>query len=168
MFLDAFIKQCEGIDVISLTPSEIDLKLVSVQWSKMSRADRDDHARRHLVSMLVARSRRKPLLVAIDEAHILDPRVGRILLNASQRVRRSGAQFLLTLAGTPGLRTHLDRMDAMFWDRAEIIGIGRLDAASTRETLEVPLDNTYGISFDNDTLEMVVAESQHYPYFIQM
>ena len=68
----------------------------------------------------------------------------------------------------PGLRTHLDRMDATFWDRAEIIGSGRLDAASTREALEVHLDNTYGISFDNDTLEMVVAESQHYPYFIQM
>ena len=50
--------------------------------------------------------------------------VASVLLNASQQVRAE-APFLLVLADTPGLLTHLGRTDATFWDR---LGQGLLHA----------------------------------------
>lgn len=198
VLLDAFIQQCKGADVISLVPTqikneedlaalllyedqgfrkqleefkpssgEIDLKLFSVQWGKMSKSDRDDHTRRHLVDLLVARCRNKPLVVTLDEAHTLDPEVGRTLLNASQLAQRKGARFLLAIAGTPNLRTRLNQMQSTFWNRSKKIRVGRLDAGTTRAALEEPLES-YGIAFDEDALDTVIAESQYYPYFIQL
>ena len=198
VLLDAFIQQCKGADVISLVPTqikneedlaalllyedqgfrkqleefkpssgEIDLKLFSVQWGKMSKSDRDDHTRRHLVDLLVARCRNKPLVVTLDEAHTLDPEVGRTLLNASQLAQRKGARFLLAIAGTPNLRTRLNQMQSTFWNRSKKSGWGRLDAGTTRAALEEPLES-YGIAFDEDALDTVIAESQYYPYFIQL
>lgn len=145
----------------------VNLKVASQAWRKMGQSERDDHARKHLVSLLVERSSKKPLVVTLDEAHTLDKAVGGALLNASQRVRREKSPFLLVLAGTPNLRSHLENMDSTFWNRSEIIGVGRLDAAATREALVAPLDE-YGIGFDDDALETIISESQQYPYFIQL
>ena len=147
--------------------AEIDLRLFSFQWGKMNKADRDDHTRRHLVDLLVARCHSKPLVVTLDEAHTLDQEVGRTLLNASQLAQRKGARFLLALAGTPSLRAHLNQMQSTFWNRSTKIRVGRLDAVATRVALEEPLEN-FGIAFDEAALETVITESQHYPYFIQI
>ena len=54
-----------------------------------------------LTGLLEARCARKPLVALLDEAHTLDPEVGKVLLNSSQKVR-ARAPFLLVLAGTPG------------------------------------------------------------------
>ncbi|MYH68763.1 MAG: ATP-binding protein [Gammaproteobacteria bacterium] len=182
------------IDVIALTPSQVetradlaalllydnpgfmerlkpdsggvDVSVFNIQWRSLGPAEQDEHTRRHLISLLRARCGHRPLLVTLDEAHTLDPDVGRVLLNASQLARRQGARFLLVLAGTPNLSDHLDRIDATFWDRSEIIGVGRLSAAATQEALVEPLA-VHGITFDPEALAEVGAESQRYPYFIQ-
>lgn len=182
------------IDVIALTPSQIetradlaalllydnpgfverlkpdsggvDVSIFNVQWRGLSPAEQDEHTRRHLIGLLRARCGHRPLVVTLDEAHTLDPDVGRALLNASQLARRQGARFLLVLAGTPNLSDHLDRIDATFWDRSEVIGVGRLSAAATQEALAEPLA-ARGITFDPEALAEVGAESQRYPYFIQ-
>ena len=60
-----------------------------------------------LIQLLIARCRRRPLVVLLDEAHTLDPDIGRTLLNASQSVSAE-APFLLAMAGTPGLHAHLN------------------------------------------------------------
>ena len=116
---------------------------------------------------LTARCTRKPLL--LDEAHNLDKNVGQDLLNASQEVRAK-APFLLVLAGTPGLREHLDRMSATFWNRCEQLGIGRLTRAATAEALTGPADKTGAslLRLTREALDAVVTESQCYPYFIQL
>ena len=194
--LDAFRRRCAGVDVVSLAASEIkteaalgkrllyddsglgrfldglggggvNLGIVSADWNRMDRAERDDYRLTHLADLLIARCRKTPLVVTVDEAHTLVPEVGQTLLNASQRVRRDGAPFLLVLAGTPNLRACLRRMDSTFWSRSMIVGVGRLDAAATREALVAPLAD-YGIVFDAAALEAVVADSQQYPYFIQL
>ena len=197
VLLGAFQEQCADIDTIALTPTQIgsssDLAALLLfedegfrnfvkdyksdrigarfagmfsEWRKMNQTDKDEHTRRHLVSLLTERCQHKPLVVTLDEAHTLDIEVGRLLLNASQLVRRNRAPFLLALAGTPNLRDHLGLMSATFRDRAEIISVGRLDSAATRAALLEPLKG-FEVSVEDDALETVSAESQHYPYFIQ-
>ena len=121
-----------------------------------------------LTEGLTARCRRRPLVVLLDEAHTLDRDVGQLLLNASQEVRAK-APFLLVLAGTPGLAAHLGSMHASFWDRLDdgLLGIGLLSGAAARAALVEPLA-AHGVSIDGGVLDAVVADSQHYPYFIQI
>ena len=123
---------------------------------------------RNLARRLIARCRRRPLAVLLDEAHTLDLDVGQALLNASQRVRTE-APFLLALAGTPGLLTHLGKMNASFWDRlgSGLLAIGRLSEVATKEALEKPLAGQ-SASIDADALNLAVEHSQRYAYFIQL
>ena len=123
---------------------------------------------RNLAEELAVRCRRKPLVLLLDEAHTLDLEVGSALLNASQQVR-AAAPFLLVLAGTPGLPTHFNAMDASFWDRLGegLLGVGRLTDAAARAALVKPLTR-HGVAIDAEALDAVIEHSQRYPYFIQL
>lgn len=175
-----------GMDVVWLTPTEIRteadlrermlpptllqqvgerLRAVGVLGIKAELGEAAGRAR-HLGEALIARCRQKPLVLLLDEAHTLDVDVGRTLLNTSQAVRPD-APFLLALAGTPDLPMRLNEMDASFWTRARKMGVGRISPAATREALAVPL-NDAGVGIDASALDAVVADSQCYPYFIQL
>ncbi len=166
------------IDVLTLTPHAIaDLATLRdalvprrgiVKLSRRKVGVASGSGRRELVRELAARCRRRPLAVLLDEAHTLDPEVGSVLLNASQQMRTK-APFLLVLAGTPGLRTQLNTMDASFWGRLGegLLGIGRLSHAAAREALVKPL-MAHGVRIDVDALDVVVEHSQRYPYFVQL
>lgn len=158
-----------GKFLTSVTPSglSIDLQAIGARWDSMTVTEQDNAKRRHLVGLLIERCRKRPLVVALDEAHTLDVEAGQTLLNASQQVRKQGAAFLLVLAGTPNLKERLNQMGATFWNRAETIGIGRLSRDATIEALAAPLAGA-GISCDAEALDQVVQESQRYPYFIQL
>ena len=125
-------------------------------------------ANRDIVPALTARCRRQPLALLLDEAHTLEPDVGRALLNASQQVR-AGAPFLLVLAGTPGLPERLRQTHASFWSRLGegLLGVGRLDDAAAREALAKPLQEN-DVVIDACALKVVVEQSQRYSYFIQL
>ena len=112
------------------------------------------------------RVERRPLALLVDEAHTLDKKAGRALLNCSQQV---GAElpFLLVLAGTPDLRTRLNTLQASFWNRAEILPIGRLPLAEAEEALRRPFAAA-GIAVSDDALAQMVGESYGYPFFIQL
>ena len=127
------------------------------------------NGRNDLAGAVASRCRRRPLAVLLDEAHTLDLDVGSALLNGSQEVRGARAPFLLVLAGTPGLPTHLDAMNASFWSRLGEgeLGIGRLSEKAAKQALADPLE-AHGVDIDADTLAHVVAQSQCYPYFIQL
>ena len=146
-----------------LLPRKVGIASVgSAEWPSSSAV------RRNLVRELVVRCRRRPLAVLLDEAHTLDMDVGGTLLNASQQVR-ADAPFLLVLAGTPGLPAQLDAMDASFWGRLGdgLLGIGRLSEAAAAQALAEPLQ-AKGVSINADALTAAVAQSQQYPYFIQL
>jgi len=121
-----------------------------------------------LTDRLIARCRRRPVVVLVDEAHTLARAVGQLLLNVSQEVR-ANAPFLLVLAGTPGLPAHLGTMDASFWSRLGEgrLGIGLLSDAPARAALVEPLA-AHDVGIDADALDTVVEHSQRYPYFIQV
>ena len=122
-----------------------------------------------LTDLLTARCARRPLALLLDEAHNLEQEVGRILLNTTQKLV-DRAPFLLVMAGTPNLESHLNAIDATFWERCQpVLGVGRLDQAATREALLRPLNaETPKITFEEDALQQVVSESQQYPYFVQL
>ena len=121
-----------------------------------------------LTRLLAVRCQRRPLVLLLDEAHTLREDVGQVLLNASQSVSAE-APFMLVMAGTPGLQTHLNGMSATFWSRGQKLGIGLLDEAASAQALAQPLaEQKPPISFDSGALRQVVGESQCYPYFLQL
>ena len=119
-----------------------------------------------LAEALAARARAKPLLVLLDEAHTLEPKVGQWLLNAAQIAGRR-APFLLVLAGTPDLRARLSEMGASFWNRAKKLPVGRLDGTAAAEAIRRPLADD-GITIEAEALERMVRESHGYPFFVQL
>ena len=146
-----------------LLPRKVGIASVgSAEWAPLD-------GRSNLAEALTSRCRRRPLVVLLDEAHTLDLDVGAALLNASQQVRVAEAPFLLVLAGTPGLTTHMDGMNASFWSRLGEgeLGIGRLSEEAAKQALIEPL-NAHGVAIDAEALAYVVAQSQCYPYFVQL
>ena len=178
-------ESASGVDVLGLTPGEIAdaeglvdavaprrglAKLLprKVGVASVGSAEWSPVQERNFKRALLARCRRRPLALLLDEAHTLDLRVGSLLLNASQQVRAE-APFLLVLAGTPGLAAHLGEMDASFWSRlgAGLLGIGRLDPAAAQAALVDPLQ-AHDVCIEAKALKAVVEDSQCYPYFIQL
>ena len=105
-------------------------------------------------------------MLFLDEAHLIDPEVGRLLLNAAQDATGS-APFLLVLAGTPDIEDGLRGIGASFWHRAEICPLGRLDPEAAAEAIRRPLAD-HEISIESEALERIVRESHGYPYFVQL
>ena len=120
-----------------------------------------------LREVLGKRVRRRPLLLSIDEAHTLDPVVGRRLLQAAQEVYGEGAGILLLMAGTPDLPKHLRRMHATFWERCRVRPITRLEARASADAVRIPLEAA-NRSISTEALEQVVQESHGYPFFLQV
>ena len=157
----ALLAELVPTGIARLLPRKIGIAtLGSAEWTA--------GAPKNLSQRLIARCRRRPLAVLVDEAHTLDLEVGNRLLNASQRVRPQ-APFLLVLAGTPGLLAHLGKMNASFADRlaSGLLGIGRLSETASKEALEKPLGGQ-GVGIDANALDLVVEHSQRYAYFIQI
>ena len=116
--------------------------------------------------VLAARASKRALILLLDEAHRLEPRVGEELLNAAQVVGQA-APFLLVLAGTPNLRAHLQTMGASFWNRSQKLRIGRLDESAAAEAIRRPLESE-DASISDEALAHLVRESHGYPYFLQL
>ena len=110
---------------------------------------------------------RSPFVLFIDEAHQLAPDLGHELLNDAQIMIGEQLPFLLVLAGTPQLETHINTLHTTFWERSRILPIGRLTPAATKAALVRPLAG-YGLEVAPDGLDRVVAKTQNYPYFIQL
>ena len=172
-----------AVDVIRLTPSNIrtglqlaERLLPEIWWDAVRP---DTIAIRGLTwrpgkkapvpeadQVLAARASKRALVLLLDEAHRLEPRVGEELLNAAQAVGRT-APFLLVLAGTPNLRAHLGTMGASFWNRSRKLRIGRLDESASADAIRKPLESE-DTSISEEALAHIVRESHGYPFFLQI
>ena len=113
---------------------------------------------------------RRPMLLLVDEAHTLDLEVARILLNASQHLRRK-APFALVIAGTPGLKSHIAKAKTTFWERLARgnLRMGLLSMSEAEDALRTPLmDEAHGLPFDEDAITEMAQLSDGYPYFVQL
>ena len=172
-----------SVDVIRLTPSKIRTglqlaeRLLPDQWWKGIKPDTialrgltwrpgADARPPEADQVLAARASKRALILLLDEAHRLEPRVGEELLNAAQEVGRE-APFLLVLAGTPNLRDHLGTIGASFWNRSRKLPLGRLDESAAADAVRRPLE-AEETSIADEALAHIVRESHGYPFFLQL
>ena len=172
-----------GVDALKITPSEFDtgteIAEILLSESRSDTARPAEFAVRGVTrrpganapaprirSVLENRSAKRPLILLLDEAHTLDPRVGQELLNAARSVGRTHP-FLLVLAGTPNLRAHLGTMGASFWNRSRKLRIGRLDESAAADAIRRPLESD-DLAISDEALAHIVRESDGYPYFLQI
>ena len=118
-------------------------------------------------NLLRERCQRNPLILIIDEAHCLDPKMAGVLLNESQTIRGERHPFLLVLAGTPNLPGTLRKSEAGFWERSKICRLGRLSPEEARQAISIPLEKA-GVSFAPVVAEQIVERTDSYPFFIQV
>ena len=183
VWIEEVAKPAYSVDVIRLTPSKVraghqlaERLLPNIWWDE---GVPDTPAVRELTwrpgndsrvpaadQVFAARASKRPLVLLLDEAHQLDLQVGEEFLNAAQRVGRK-APFLLVLAGTPDLRTHLGTMGVSFWNRGRKLRIDRLDESAAADAIRRPLE-AEGIPISEDALTHIVRESEGYPYFVQL
>ena len=126
-----------------------------------------DETSGRISEVLARRAGKGPLVIAIDEAHVLRIELGHALINAVHGLRRKGLPILLMLVGTPDLPRHLHAMAASFWDRSAKLRIGRLSLEAAAEAIRIPMEQ-HGYSIAPDTLDQVVRESEAYPFFVQL
>ncbi len=107
-----------------------------------------------------------PMLITLDEAHMVEPAALRVLLNAVQEAGETRPVVLL-LGGTPDLIDQLRVCGATFWDRGKRLPLGRLSKASATDVLAIPFSQA-GITVDGPTLEELVKATDHYPWFLQI
>ena len=117
--------------------------------------------------LALERRPRRPLLLAVDEAHALAPDVCRTLLNAFQNVTGQ-ARCALLLVGTPALKPLLlsEEVNASFAERAPAILPGLLSLGESIEAIRVPQWKAWEV--DESVLREVAADCLGYPFFVQL
>lgn len=128
---------------------------------------RAKHQAKPIEDALEKRLQRRPLLLLIDEAHTTVPGVGQRLVHAAQQMHGKCAGMLLMLAGTPDLPSHLQNLDATFWERCPILPISRLNASTSADAVRIPLE-ARNRPISAEALQQVVQESHGYPFFLQL
>ena len=116
-------------------------------------------------------SKVRPCLILSDEAQHFRPEVAGALFEGVQKMQGRGFPVALVIAGTPDTWNALGRAGASFHDRLGKgqMSLGLLDeAASMLAVGEGVKASDLDIEADGDALRMVHADSQGYPYFLQV
>ena len=119
------------------------------------------------LELALARRAERPLVVAIDEAHVLPADACRALLNIFQNLAGK-ARCALLLIGTPALKPLLlsEEVNASFAERAPVLTPALLSPQDSLLALRVPQWREW--TLDEKVLNEVVAESLGYPFFVQL
>ena len=116
-------------------------------------------------------ARQQPILIVADEAQHFRPDVVGPLFEGVQEMRGRQAPVALVIAGTPDTWDALSKAGASFQSR---LGRGRLslsllDEAASMQAIDEGMKATgLDIRSEEAPLRMVYADSQGYPYFLQV
>lgn len=108
-----------------------------------------------------------PMLLLLDEVQHYDQELLAAVLQGSQRLMRRGYPLGLVLAGTPRMDSLLHKAEATFVSRCKRIHINTLSDEDTRAALKAPFEQE-NISVAPEALEAMAAQTDNYPYFIQL
>lgn len=117
-----------------------------------------------LYSALKERLKDGPLVILIDDAQGIRPKIVRDLLDASQQLRHEGNPLLFVIAGTERLITTLNKINRTLLARSAVIRVGPLDEDDARRALAAPLKK---IGADPRELDVLLAEANGQPYLLQ-
>ena len=125
-----------------------------------------------LDALLADMAGEQPVLLVVDEAHVLSPEMAGMLLDMDQMVRAAGLPSALVLAGTTALPALLHDCDSSFWSRLDdnALPLGLLsnqDAGSeVIDAIFTPMSE--GERAVEDAVKHLAAEATFgYPYFTQ-
>lgn len=113
------------------------------------------------------RNEAAPLVIIADEFHAVQPAAGTAFLNAIQATKGHGHPVLLVAAGTPETPARVREMGTHNERGFHTRRIGRLDRSSTNAALAEPA-RAAGCPITEAALDLLVAESHDYPYFVQL
>ena len=108
-----------------------------------------------------------PLVILLDEVHTVQAVVARDFFDAVQEATTQGLPFWLLAAGTPDAPRRI-RQAGTFTERMfEPVPVGRLAREATFRALRTPASHS-GLPLEDDATNLLAAESQDYPYFVQL
>ncbi len=147
----------------ALKPQEwgLDWRGVRTKWQ------RGELSRSEVRKGLVAKCKSKPLILLIDEAHLMSPAALGELLNEVLTIRGRGGPIIVVLAGKPKLAELGNLSQVAFPERGEVMSLGLLDEQSSGDAVRIPLGST-GLGVTETALRRIVADCQGYPQFLQL
>jgi hypothetical protein len=127
-----------------------------------------------LVAEATAREDKRGVVFAYDEAQNLadSPAANQfplsVLLDVFQSVQRKGIPFMLALTGLPTLFPKLVEARTFAERMFRVVALDRLDEHASREAILRPIESSdCPVSFNDESVETICAQSSGYPYFIQ-
>jgi hypothetical protein len=106
------------------------------------------------------------LVMFVDELQYVEEEQLASLITALHRCAQQKVPVMLVGAGLPQLPGQMGRAKSYAERLFDFPFVGPLDAAATREALEVPAAEL-GVSFEPEAVERIAAATQGYPYFLQ-
>ncbi len=125
-----------------------------------------------LDALLAGMAGEQPVLLVVDEAHVLSPEMAGMLLDMDQMVRTRGLPSALVLAGTTALPTLLHDCDSSFWsrldDNALPLGLLSNEGADSEvfDAIFTPMSEARRKA-DDAVKRLAAAATFGYPYFTQ-
>lgn len=113
---------------------------LQVMKGEMQRSKRFERSTERYSQAFLFATRKQPVLLCIDEAHLLERDLLNDLILGFQTAAVSNAPIGLVLSGTPQLRGHLSSIDASLVTGSEFIRLGRLDEGSATLAMRKPLE----------------------------
>jgi len=127
-----------------------------------------------LAARVIARDGNKGVVFAYDEAQNLTDSQKKdefplsLLLDVFQSIQRKEIPFMLALTGLPTLFPKLVEARTFAERMFRVIVLDKLDEQASREAILKPIEDAKcPVQFTKDSVEMIVAQSGGYPYFIQ-
>lgn len=114
------------------------------------------------------------MILAYDEVQTLSDQPDKqqyplsLLLDVIQSLQKRGVCCLLVLTGLPQLLTRLIQARTYSERLFRVLSLDRLTDNESRDAITRPLSDTRcHVKFDSDSVDLIVAQSGGYPYFIQ-
>ena len=113
-----------------------------------------------------ARERDTAFVLGIDELqYVAEPELA-ALIAALHRVAQRQLPFTLIGAGLPQLLGQMGDAKSYAERLFEFVPLGPLDDAAARDAIRLPIQRE-AAAIEDDALELIIAETQGYPYFLQ-
>ena len=111
----------------------MDWRGIQAKWQ------RGELTRNEVRKGLVEKCKSKPLILMVDEAHMMAPAACNELLNEALTIRGRGGPLVVVFAGKPQLAALGDLAQVSFLERGELISLDLLDDQSSGDAIRIPL-----------------------------